>query len=152
MSSAIGSGWPAWPRGCAPDSRSSTGLYMFDFFDFFVWTISHWLRYHFDPHYLAPFPPAPSPQCRIAWSTSRCPICRADWRTFGFAVFKNLGFRTPQRPASPGRQPPTPRRRRAFAISLPGSSPIYSGPLGSKAGMPWRTSDGWGRWATRCCR
>ena len=38
--------------------------------------------------FLRSLPPTPSPQCRAVWSTSRCSMIRADWRTFGFVLFK----------------------------------------------------------------
>ena len=41
-----------------------------------------------DLHYFARFHQHRYPQRRVAWSASRCPMLRADWRTFGVVVSK----------------------------------------------------------------
>ena len=42
--------------------------------------------------FFAPLPPTLSPQRRVAWSTSRCPLMRAKWRAFGGSLRSNCAL------------------------------------------------------------
>ena len=76
------------------------------------------LSLHVDPNFFARFPPTPLPQCRVAWSTSRCLMLRADRRTFGLVVSKS-GLQDQSAARSTGwHRTTTPRRTSTGSTTL----------------------------------